>query len=153
MRVFFEMYWKYLGNIYMFLKLRNLFSVFVVAKVEYHIKISKSSQAGVKKNRALNVVILLVSHRSPPKKTNAIKCRRCRVCLVVCASAVSSRDLCGDQSNAVCCRPVQMPFTQKHDTRASHAAVPKGRRRPLSRTLHRSPSESNYFDDVFWPAR
>jgi len=81
---------------------------------------------------------LFISFFVHPRKTNVLKCRRCRVRLVVCACAVCQRDLCGGQPNAVRRRPVQMPFTQKRDTRASHAAVPKGIRRPVFRTLLRS---------------
>lgn len=70
-----------------------------------------------------------------PLKTNVLKCRRCRGGLVVCVSAVRPRDLCGGPPNAVRRCPVQMPFIQKRDTRVNRAAVPKGIRRSLSRTL------------------
>lgn len=79
------------------------------------------------------LILLVVSFT--PGKTNVLKCRGCCVCLVVCISAVRPQDLCDGLLNAVLCRPVQMPFTQKLDTRASRAAVPKGKHDPSPITI------------------
>jgi len=82
-----------------------------------------------------NMFIIYQFHRSPPEKQMSSSAA---AAAFVWSYVPAPCEPTGPLRRPAECRPVQMPFTQKHDTRASHAAVPKGRRRPVFRTHLRS---------------
>jgi len=124
---------KYIRCIYVF-EVKKLVFVLCRATVEYRQKIIKFISDECKKT--MNIIwSLFFSFIVHPRKN---KCPQVpplpRSFGRMCLRREPTRPLWRPAE----CRPVQMPFTQKRDTPASHAAVPKGRLRPVFRTHLRS---------------